>query len=207
MGEDKYYNSSNILLGRPFLSMTRAKINVYDGMLSMKFDGEVVKFNIYESMKYPTDVSSVYEIDVIDLLVEEMLDLTYDRLTDFSSTTLTECAALNALTDSMSRNDRSSLIALPDSNTKLLPFIAQAPKLEVKELPGHFKYAYLGEHETLPVIISSKLTPKEEERLIEVLKEYKSAIGWTITDIKGLSPSTCLHCILLEEDSKPTREP
>uniref|UniRef100_A0A2C9WIQ4 Uncharacterized protein n=1 Tax=Manihot esculenta TaxID=3983 RepID=A0A2C9WIQ4_MANES len=122
MGEDKYYNSSNILLGRPFLSMTRAKINVYDGMLSMKFDGE-------------------------------------------------------------------------------------APKLEVKELPGHFKYAYLGEHETLPVIISSKLTPKEEERLIEVLKEYKSAIGWTITDIKGLSPSTCLHCILLEEDSKPTREP
>ncbi|KAJ8749935.1 hypothetical protein K2173_013850 [Erythroxylum novogranatense] len=33
-----------------------------------------------------------------------------------------------------------------------------------------------------------------------------SAVGWTIADIKGISPSTCMHRILLEDNSKPSRE-
>ncbi|KAL0303527.1 UNVERIFIED_CONTAM: hypothetical protein Sradi_6220800 [Sesamum radiatum] len=33
----------------------------------------------------------------------------------------------------------------------------RAPTLELKELPKHLKYAFLGENDTLPVIISSKL--------------------------------------------------
>ena len=32
-----------------------------------------------------------------------------------------------------------------------------------------------------------------------MLKKYKKAIGWTIADIKGISPSICMHKILLEE--------
>lgn len=99
-----------------------------------------------------------------------------------------------------------SYIELPLSHTKLLPSLMQAPKLELKPLPNHLKYAYLGEEETLPVIISNKLSSLEEEKLIRMLREYKEAIGWNIADIKGLSPSTCMHKILLEEDSKPSRE-
>ena len=53
------------------------------------------------------------------------------------------------------------------------------------------------------MIISSKLSTLEEEKLTRVLKDYKKAIGWTIADIKGISPSTCMHRILLEEDAKP----
>ncbi|KAL0399965.1 UNVERIFIED_CONTAM: Retrovirus-related Pol polyprotein from transposon opus [Sesamum radiatum] len=82
----------------------------------------------------------------------------------------------------------------------------KTPTLELKELPKHLKYAYLGENETLPVIISSKLSTLEEEKLIRVLREFREAIGWTIADIKGLSPSTCMHRILLEEGAKPSRE-
>ncbi|XP_031253479.1 uncharacterized protein LOC116111443 [Pistacia vera] len=41
---------------------------------------------------------------------------------------------------------------------------------------------------------------------MQVLKEHKTAIGWTITDIKGISPSTCMHRILLEEGAKPFRQ-
>lgn len=37
-----------------------------------------------------------------------------------------------------------------------------------------------------------------------MLREFKSAIGWTIADIKGISPSFCMHKILLEDDSKPS---
>ena len=41
---------------------------------------------------------------------------------------------------------------------KLLPSIEASPKVELKELPDHLTYAFLGKDETLPVIISSKLS-------------------------------------------------
>ena len=62
---------------------------------------------------------------------------------------------------------------------------------------------YLGENKTLLVII---LTPVQQAKLIRVLRDHKMAIGWTIADIKGISPSMCMHRILLEEGSKPTRD-
>jgi hypothetical protein len=43
--------------------------------------------------------------------------------------------------------------------------------------------------------------------LLDVLREHKEAIGWTIDDIKGISPSVVMHKIHLEEDTKPSREP
>ena len=66
---------------------------------------------------------------------------------------------------------------------------------------------FLGDEGTLLVIISNKLSALQEEKLVQVLKEHKTAIGWTIADIKGISPSTCMHRILLEEGAKPSRQP
>jgi hypothetical protein len=59
----------------------------------------------------------------------------------------------------------------------MLPFIVQAPKLELKALPDHLKYMYIGEGETLPKIISKGLTMEQEENSIRTLKEYKVAMG------------------------------
>ncbi|XP_068302775.1 uncharacterized protein [Pyrus communis] len=55
--------------------------------------------------------------------------------------------------------------------------LMKAPKLELKPIPEHLKYAFLGEDETLPVIISSQLTAEEGEKLIRVLKDHKTAIA------------------------------
>ena len=65
---------------------------------------------------------------------------------------------------------------------------------------------FLGDKDTLPVIVAKGLTPRQEEKLVQVLNEYKIAIGRTIADIKGISPSICMHRILPEEGSKPSRE-
>jgi hypothetical protein len=43
--------------------------------------------------------------------------------------------------------------------------------------------------------------------LLDILREHKEAIGWTIEDIKGISPSLVMHKIHLEENLKPLREP
>ncbi|CAN6562527.1 unnamed protein product [Malus baccata var. baccata] len=48
--------------------------------------------------------------------------------------------------------------SIPISTNKLLPSIIQAPVLELKPLPSHLKYIFLGENKTLPAIISSSLT-------------------------------------------------
>ncbi|MDD0148567.1 hypothetical protein PSY31_23040, partial [Shigella flexneri] len=39
--------------------------------------------------------------------------------------------------------------------------------------------------------------------MIRVLKDHKKAIGWSLADIKGISPAFCMHKILLEEGSRP----
>ena len=68
------------------------------------------------------------------------------------------------------------------------------------------KYAYLGESSTLPIIISASLTENEEEKLLRVLREHKEVIGWSISDIKGISLSFCMHKILMEENYRPSIE-
>ena len=64
-----------ILLGRPFLKTSKTKIDIHSGTLTMEFDGEIVKFNIYDTMKYPDDDNPVYSIDVIDSLALEVFEL------------------------------------------------------------------------------------------------------------------------------------
>ncbi|XP_022032292.1 uncharacterized protein LOC110933371 [Helianthus annuus] len=91
-----------------------------------------------------------------------------------------------------------------NSGTK--PSLEEPPKLELKDLPSHLKYAFLGDNDTLPVIIASNLEMVQEQALLEVLKVNKGAIGWTIADLKGISPSIVMHKIITTEDAKPTRE-
>ncbi|KAL6312985.1 hypothetical protein AAG906_006903 [Vitis piasezkii] len=49
--------------------------------------------------------------------------------------------------------------------------------------------------------------PANEISLLEVLKRCKKAIGWKISDLKGISPLVCTHHIYMEEEAKPIRQP
>ncbi|XP_068320569.1 uncharacterized protein, partial [Pyrus communis] len=66
MEDSAHSTSLPILLGRPFMKTARTKIDVYKGTLTMEFDGEVIDFNISETMRYPVDDHSCFSIDVID---------------------------------------------------------------------------------------------------------------------------------------------
>jgi hypothetical protein len=63
--------------------------------------------------------------------------------------------------------------------------------IELKPLPDDLKYAYIDDKKIYPVIISSKLSGKEEERLLETLRKYRGAMGYTLDDFKGISPTLC----------------
>ena len=92
------------------------------------------------------------------------------------------------------------------SHKKLMPSILQAPELELKPLPDNLKYVFIEDSNTFPVIIAKGLINAQEEKLVKLLCDHKTAIGWTLADIKGISPSTCMHHILLEDNVKLTRK-
>ncbi|XP_017630574.1 uncharacterized protein LOC108473495 [Gossypium arboreum] len=64
-------NSSEILLGRPFLSTSQTRIDVWSGTLTMEFDNEMVKFNVYEDMGHPNDKSQIVPCRNVDLDVKQ----------------------------------------------------------------------------------------------------------------------------------------
>jgi len=57
------------------------------------------------------------------------------------------------------------------------------------------------------VIISSLLKKTKEDQLVQILKRHKAAIGWHISDLKGISPSYCMHKINMEAEYKLVRQP
>ncbi|KAK4407771.1 Retrovirus-related Pol polyprotein from transposon opus [Sesamum angolense] len=192
MGVEGVNNPASILLGRPFMKTAKTKIDVDEGTLSVEFGGEIVKFNISEAMKYPNELQALYQIDVIDSVVhdvveEELVGTELDLIME-----LDENDVEDDFVETLSEALRPP--SLDESNystthTKLLPSVLQAPKLELKPLPEHLKYIYLGNEETLPAIISSKLSKEHEEKLVTLLREHRTAIGWTLADIKGISPA------------------
>ena len=78
--------------------------------------------------------------------------------------------------------------------------------LTLKELLGHLKYAFLGPEKAKHVIILAALTEFEELKLVEIIRKYKEAIAWSLEYLKGISPSICMHKILLEEIAKTSIE-
>ncbi|CAM8890495.1 unnamed protein product [Rhodiola kirilowii] len=209
-----------ILLGRPFLKTSKMKIDCDTGTLTMEVEDERISFDIFRAMKHPTEYEAVHPLDTLDDLVQEVHP---ERGTDPLEQVLEE--AVYSPEDSYEHTETildvldQLEIAQPltpryEVNTVrlfksqvCLPSVVHAPTVELKPLPSHLKYVFLGEDSTLPVIIKSGLEPDQERRLMGVLTEHRQAIGWTLADIKGISPTVCMHRILLDDGAKPSREP
>ena len=42
---------------------------------------------------------------------------------------------------------------------------------------------------------------------MKILQDNIGAIGWTLSDLIAISPSYCMHRVLMEEDYKPIAHP
>nr|GEV73324.1 reverse transcriptase domain-containing protein [Tanacetum cinerariifolium] len=147
-----------------------------------------------------------YVIDIAyDDFVQDVLDFQYNPKS--SSPTL-------VYDDLISESDSSKEPIVKSSSPTLTPFgeteepkekssIEEPPELELKELPSLLKYAFLEDSNKFLVIIAKNLNDVEREALIDVLKSYKRAITWKISDIKGIDLRFCTHKILMEDNYKP----
>nr|GEW52345.1 reverse transcriptase domain-containing protein [Tanacetum cinerariifolium] len=242
-----------LILGRSFLRIRRALIDVYGDEITLRVNDEVVTFNLNHTTRYSStyDDMSVNRIDIIDVAREEYAQeilgffnnssggnhtLTFEPILSNSSLFFTPFEGSDFILEEIDAYLKNESV-LPEIDhadcdpegdicliEKLLnndPFqlppmdlkqgevvkekslIEEPPKLELKDLPSHLKYAYLEGVDKLPVIIAKDLNVNEKEALLKVLKYHKRAIAWKITDIKGIDPRFCTHKILMEEDYKP----
>jgi hypothetical protein len=56
------------------------------------------------------------------------------------------------------------------------------------------------------VIINDKLSNDETRRLVATLDKYRLVIGYSLKDLKEISPSLCTHRIPIEQDHKLIHE-
>ncbi|XP_022147186.1 uncharacterized protein LOC111016198 [Momordica charantia] len=206
-----------IILGRPFLSTGRALIDVHNGELTMRVNDQQVTFILFNSIKFPADIEECSLLRLADDLrseemqTEELLDQLEEEITKIFEEKEKEAKLIQGRPNEAS-SDRVYKKAFESSELKdreqasLQSSVEKASKLELKVLPTHLKYAYLGKAETLAINIAADLAEKKEFRLIEMLKNHKRAIDWTIADIKEINPSYCMHKINLEEGCKNSIE-
>ena len=80
------------------------------------------------------------------------------------------------------------------------------PKVELKILPSSLRYAFLSPNSTYPIIVNAELNDEQVDKLLRRVRTHRKIIGYTIDDLKGISPSICIHRIHMEEGFKPSIE-
>ena len=79
--------------------------------------------------------------------------------------------------------------------------VPSEPSIELKPLPSGLSYVFLDDNRETPVIISDKLSQEETQKLVAILERHKAAIGYSLEDLKGISPTLCTHRIPIDHDS------
>ncbi|KMS97026.1 hypothetical protein BVRB_7g179420 [Beta vulgaris subsp. vulgaris] len=125
MEHDKH--STLILLGRPFLKRAKTKIDSDTGSFTVKFDGKIIEFNMYDAMRYLNiEDQFLCSIDVFEPCVQGVFDVLRDddlqSLLDFSliADSLVFCLPNNVLEIVVELNELSKLPLNP-SNYKPMP--------------------------------------------------------------------------------------
>ena len=188
--------------------------------MKISFGNMTVNLNIFNVIKGMGDEEDVFEVNMVDFVVHKHLDnVSYDD-------PLMSCLVSSSWDEEVTTSESEFLHSiiehnevfevngwapkfepLPPIEDRALPSKEIPPNLELKPLPSHLKYAFLGVEETFLVIISSSLQLDQENKLLKILRTHRTALGWTIADIKGIIPLICTHRIHLEEDIKPSRQP
>ena len=200
-------NRVPIILGRPFLATSNAIINCRNGVMQLTFGNMTLELNIFHLGKrhMHSEEDDFEEVFILDTIMEEQAN--QQQVQEILTSELSEC-----LVEQHELQEMSLVQGYWRRKIEILPLLTgdepkEPQQLELKPLPAELKYAFLEENEQCPVVISSLLTTAQEHNLRNLLKKNKQALGWNISDLKGINPSICTHHIYLEEESKAVRQP
>ena len=196
-----------IIFGRPFLNTASAKTNCERNIVTVGIDGMSHEFNFAKFSKQPREREPPSKDETIDLTsiavppTDPLEQYLLDHENDMFMKEREEIDEVFLKQEPVMKHN------LPVEILGDPPPPKGDPMFELKPLPDNLKYAYLDEKEIYHVIISADVSEKEEERLLKTLKKHRAAIGYTLDDLKGISPTLCQHQISVEKDAKPVRDP
>ncbi|KAH9681678.1 hypothetical protein KPL71_027061 [Citrus sinensis] len=177
-----------IILGRPFLVTGKTLIDVQKGELTMRVNDQQVTFNVLEAMKNPDEVEDCNFLSVVDFVVADRIDRCcsneINKVTTFEDLEEEDVAANQIDWMEEKQYDRHNRfiehLNLSDMKVKTtLPSIESSSSLELKLLPSHLKYVYLGQNNTLP----RRLNPIMKEVVKkEIIKWLDAGIIYPISD-------------------------
>ncbi|KAI4985896.1 hypothetical protein ZWY2020_018526 [Hordeum vulgare] len=195
-----------IIFGRPFLNTVNAHIDCEKQTVTVGFEGVSHEFNFSKFSRQPhekefpsrDETIALASIDVppTDPLEQYLLahenDMHMDERDEIDRVVLEQYPILK-------NNLHVELLGDP-------PPPKGDPVFELKQLPDTLKYAYLDEKEIYPVIISASLSEHEEKKLLKSLRKHRAAIGYTLDDLKGISPTLCQHKIKTDPEFNPVAD-
>ncbi|XP_070009850.1 uncharacterized protein [Nicotiana sylvestris] len=165
-----------IILGRTFLATGRALIDCETRELKMRLNDEEITFNVQKSMRRPSEFANCSFIDAVEVIVktdDELLtikDPLAACLMNFDEVKGEELAGWVMALEGRGFWDRTlefePLYLKNREAPPAKPSIEEPPKLELKPLPAHLRYEFLGPNSTLPVIISSSLLDVQTQQLL-----------------------------------------
>ncbi|KAL5565577.1 hypothetical protein UlMin_028741 [Ulmus minor] len=149
-----------LILGRPFLATGRTLIDVQQGKLILRVQDEQVTFDVFEAMKFPSEVQSCFQINTLDRLIsetfEERIPLLPLEACLVKSATIEEedegvrqCSELLAALDEYLFSEES-FKELETDKTPTSVVKKEGNRIELKPLPSHLRYAYLDDSEFFP---------------------------------------------------------
>nr|XP_016511214.1 PREDICTED: uncharacterized protein LOC107828432 [Nicotiana tabacum] len=177
-----------IILGRSFLATGRALIDSERNEIKFRVNDEEVTFQASKGMRLPNEYESISVIDVVDE-VEDVVELKMEEqclgevlaaiLVNFDGEDMDgymeSVNALEGLGSYTYTPEKLSLDLDNRATPPAKPSIIEPPQLELKPLPPHLRYRFLGSNDTLPVIVSFLLNDVQVNQLLEVLKEHRQA--------------------------------
>ncbi|MCI09523.1 hypothetical protein A2U01_0030609, partial [Trifolium medium] len=147
---------------------TRMTLILADRTKVYLVDGNEVKFNINSMTDQKKEKPECHKVDLVEILVSEKLEAPSPGVDQIILQSIEkEDEDLDEETNMSVRWLSTEDYMRFPQRYKSLEFnhneISKPP--ELKELPKHLKYIFLGEGETQPAIISNSLSPEHEEKL------------------------------------------
>ncbi|XP_009788925.2 uncharacterized protein [Nicotiana sylvestris] len=179
-----------IIVGRPLLVTGDEIIKVRDGKMILKVDNEELVFNVYKAIQLPCYYEELSIISVVEV-DEQLLDMSVDLddslekalilfdILEIDDEVEEMMHILDAFCSYMQGIHPFEPMNRP-SGPPPTPSIEEPPKLELKPLPLTFNMLILA-----------------EEKLLRVLCEHTREFGWTMSDIRGISPALRMHKVLI----------
>ncbi|KAL5550786.1 hypothetical protein UlMin_000962 [Ulmus minor] len=147
-----------LILGRPFLATANALINCRNGLMTLSFGNMTLEYIKVDS-------------NPLDLLLDDFdIDDSYSHAVNVVN-------VFDKLQGFVKKSWQPCFEELPKEREPPKPSSEEVPTPTLAPLPKGLKHAFLGPGDIFSVIISSELSDVQSDKLLDLLREHKTALG------------------------------